>query len=139
MNLLIFSPQVDRDESELVHVTRHHHVEIAGTPEEVILRLCESPGDRGVSIVILLISGMNELKKFVEAREYFTDKALILVLPEEDSELIRMGFRLRATYMGFRGGAFEDVAAVITRIQTRIVGTVNGDHPYFPERRIFQG
>ncbi|MCX5820062.1 MAG: hypothetical protein NT047_09170 [Deltaproteobacteria bacterium] len=125
MNLLICSPQVDRDESELLQVTRHHNVQIVRTPEELISRLSQPPGDHGVQIVILLVSGMAELEKFIEAREYLSNKALILILPEEESVLVSMGFRLSARYMGFRGGAFEDVAAVIARIQTRIARTQN--------------
>lgn len=138
MNLLIYSPQVDRDESELRQVTRHHNVQIVRTPDELISRLSQPPGDHEVSIVILLVSGMAELGKFVEVREYLSNKALILILPEEESVLISMGFRLRARYMGFRGGAFEDVAAVIARIQTRILRTQNMDHLWFPERQIIK-
>jgi hypothetical protein len=138
MNLLIYSPQADHDESELLHVTRHHNVEIVRTPEELISRFSQPPCDQVESIVILLISGMAELKKFIEAREYFSNKALILILPEEESDLILMGFRLRVRYMGFRRGTFEDVAAVIARIQARIMRTQNINQLQFPERQIIK-
>jgi len=121
MNLIIYSGQVDCDETELLQVTRHHSVQIIRTPRELISRLSQPPDGHNVAIVILLVSSMAELEKFVEARDCFSDTALILILPEEEAVLNSNAFRLRANYMGFRGGEFEDVAAVIARIQTRIV------------------
>jgi hypothetical protein len=120
MNLLIYSQRMDQDESELLRVTRHHGVQIIRTPEELILRLSQPPDGHGASVVILAIAGMDELERFLEARDCFCDVALILILPEDESVLLPMVFRLRPTYTGFRGGALDDVAAVISRIQRRI-------------------
>jgi hypothetical protein len=125
MNLLIYSGQVDRDESELLQATRRHNVQLVRTPEKLVSRLSQPPGDKDASIIILLVSGMAELEKLLESRECLSSRPLILILPEEEKSLIPMGCRLRARYMGFRGGAFEDVAAVIARIQTKIAGTKN--------------
>lgn len=121
MNLLIYSPQADGDESELLRVTRHHDVEVVRMPEELISRLSQPQDHHGIPIVILMVSGMAELEKFVEAGDCFSDAALILILPEDESILLPIVFRLRPTYTGFRGGALDDVAAVIARIQKRIL------------------
>lgn len=134
MNLLIYSGQADRDETELLRVTRHHSVQIVRTPKELISRLSQPPDGHNVAIVILLVSAMAELEEFVEALDCFSDTALILILPEEESVLDSNAFRLRASYMGFRGGEFEDVAAVVARIQTRIVRTKNTDPQGVEER-----
>lgn len=121
MNLLVYSPQADNDESRLLQAARCHDVQVVRTQEALIARLNELPGDHGVSMVILLITGVTPLERLVEARDCFSDRALILILPEEESFLTSSVFQLRATYLGFRGGTFDDVAAVIARIQKRIV------------------
>jgi hypothetical protein len=123
MNTLIYSSTDDRDESQILHEIRHHNVQIVRSVEDLILRLSKAPCDHGISTVILLAQCMNEVEKFVEMREYFTDKALILILPEEAPALTSLACRLRVKYMGFRGGTFEDVAAVVAQIQRRISQT----------------
>lgn len=121
MNLLLHSPQFDRDEEELLHATCYHRVHIVRTPEELRSRLSHAPGEEDADIVIILISKMKDLEKLIAARDYLADKELIMILPEADGEILARANRLRARYVGFRGGNFVDVSEVLARIQARII------------------
>jgi hypothetical protein len=121
MNLLLHSPQCDRDEEELLHATSYHSVNIVRTPEELRSKLNNAPGEAVATIVILLISKMKDLEKLIASRDCLADKELILILPEVDGEILAQANRLRARYIGFRGGNYVDVSEVLARIQARMI------------------
>jgi hypothetical protein len=125
MDLLIYSGQEDRDERELLQATGCHDVRVVRTPGDLI-RHGPPSGGHQAGIVILLVSTLGELERFVEARECLSGTSVILILPDEESALNSLGFRLRASYTGYRGGPFADVQAVIARLQQRRGGAEKG-------------
>ncbi|MFA7382771.1 MAG: hypothetical protein WC001_04920 [Desulfurivibrionaceae bacterium] len=73
----------------------------------------------GEVVMVVLVVDREELARMFSLRERFMETPLVLVLPDDSGETVRMGHRLRPRFVGFFSRGFSDVAAVVARLLAR--------------------
>ena len=77
------------------------------------------------AITILLVNHRNELKELQQITYLLTETRIILILPDKDSDTIKLGHKLLPRYLDFIDSNFNDVGEVIqklTKISLRETG-----------------
>ncbi len=70
-------------------------------------------------IVVLMISGIQELKEFSEFRALMQNIYIILILPNQDSSLLALGLDLYPRFLTVVDNDFKEITAVIRKLITR--------------------
>lgn len=81
---------------------------------ECVSRL-RSP-EAGIAIVVAQIDSQDELRDFVNAKNVFERRHLILILPDSASETVSLCHRLHPRYMMLPGTPWEWLEAVILQM-----------------------
>ena len=82
-------------------------------------RLCRPYARRRETIGVLFAADRQDLANLLSIRDLLDDVRIILVLPDDKKETVSAGHRLRPRYISYAGGNFEDVAAVLNKMQER--------------------
>lgn len=69
-------------------------------------------------IAILVAENHDQLQQFRELTRLFADVQIVLVLPDSDTETIRLGHRLYPRFSCFRGSNLDDLVMVVARMDT---------------------
>jgi hypothetical protein len=78
------------------------------------LRLIHPKDETSVAVVAL--TGRDETTGLLPVRDMISDTPLIVVLPDDHPETIRMAHRLRPQFIGYFDSDFEEVVSVIGRL-----------------------
>ena len=117
MNLLLYSPEADADEHQLLaHIKKTEGIEIYRSTEAFRTRLADPA--RSAKIIIL-ITDRETLSRFSEWVDLLNDRQLILILTDDSADTIRMAHKLRPRYVSIKGGNLEDVGNVLERMILR--------------------
>lgn len=117
MNLMLYSPESDADEHQLLALIRKTEgIEIHRSTEAFRARLVEPVQ---IAKIIILIAGRETLSRFSEWGDLLNDRQLILILTDDSAETISMAHRFRPRYVAFKGGNIEDVGTVLERMILR--------------------
>jgi hypothetical protein len=74
---------------------------------------------RGETIAVLFAADRQDLANFLSIRDLLEGISIILVLPDNENETIAAGHRLRPRYISYADGNFEDVAAVLIKMEEK--------------------
>lgn len=77
-------------------------------------RLLQAP--QSPSILVLAVSGKDELIALHQIDSLLDKGARILILPDDDSQTLTLAHRLRPKYISTNAGDFGDVADVIKKM-----------------------
>jgi len=68
------------------------------------------------NIVVLIAAGKEDLENILAIKPLLDNVRLILVLPDRQSETIRMGHSLHPRYLSFNDSPASDVVSVLTKM-----------------------
>ena len=74
---------------------------------------------REETIVVLFAADRQDLANFLSIRDFLNGISIILVLPDSENETITAGHRLRPRYISYADGNFEDVVAVLIKMEEK--------------------
>ena len=128
--IALFSPSKPDD-----NWTRLCNVVMKSIPSESIsiFQTLESFYDRArqgrtdISAAIVHISNMQDIHKLQALRDLISDMRIIMILPDNNEETLRIGHSFYPRYISFADSTFEDVTAVLQKIilNTRKEGNPN--------------
>jgi hypothetical protein len=111
MEILLYSRNSDSDELRLLKMVNYSDVEICRSTDRLRDRLNISAELR--RIVILLIQNKNEIDRISEWIMLISDPQ------NDDTNILKAAHRIRPRYISFRDRDYQDVVAVINRMQER--------------------
>lgn len=77
------------------------------------LRLQQSGGDR--FLAVLVVNDRDVLREIVSLRTAFDGSQVLLVLPDQDEETMRVAHRLHPRYTTYKSEQYADLLAVVRR------------------------
>lgn len=123
MNLFIYSRKKKRAPNRLrwqvESCMQGNATETFNSVAHLSRRLCLPHVRRGETIGVLFAADRQDLANLLSIRDLLDDVRIILVLPDDKKETVSAGHRLRPRYISYAGGNFEDVAAVLNKMQER--------------------
>ena len=81
-------------------------------------RLCSFPSC--MSIVVLLASTREDLVKLRSIKHLLDDTRILLVLPDDQQETVRMAHELTPRFLTYLDGDFSDLSAVLQKMTGRV-------------------
>jgi len=79
----------------------------------------------GEVVAVALVGNREELAGLLSFRERLMEIPLVLVLPDDNGDTVRLGHRLRPRFVGFFSSGFNDVASVVARLLERLEHAVS--------------
>ena len=73
-------------------------------------------GRTDISAAIVHISNMQDIHKLQTLRDLISDMRIIMILPDNKEETLRIGHSFYPRYISFADSTFEDVTAVLQKI-----------------------
>lgn len=83
---------------------------ISGLSSRLRKPQCES------AIVILLVSDGEDLERIINIRPFLGNVRIILVLPDDHADTVRIGHSLHPRYISFKDGPLTDVVSVLAKM-----------------------
>ncbi len=83
-------------------------------------RLCLAP--TCMSIVVLLAATREDLVALQSIKHLLEDTRILLVLPDEDAQTVRMAHELTPRFLTYLDGDFSDLSAVLRKMTGRSEG-----------------
>lgn len=117
MEILLYSRNSDSDEQRLLKMIKDSDVEICRSADRLRDRLNISAELR--RIVILLIQNENEIDRISEWIMLISDPLIVMILQNDDPKILKAAHRIRPRYISFRDRDYQDVVAVLGRMQER--------------------
>lgn len=117
MNLMLYSPEADADEYQLLaHINKAEEIVIYRSAEAFRARLAEPVQ---IAKIIIVIADQKTLFRLIEWDDLLNDRKLILILTDDSAETISMAHRFRPRYVAFKGDNIEDVVTVLEKMILR--------------------
>lgn len=88
--------------------------EVCKSVDSLSQRLRQRTGD--LTLVVLCVSTLEELKEILCLRSWLQDLRTILLLPDSTSNTLAQGLTLRPRFLGYADTDFADVSAVLVRM-----------------------
>jgi hypothetical protein len=117
MEILLYSRNSDSDEQRLLKMIKYSTIEICRSTNRLRERLNISAKLR--RIVILLIQNKNEIDRISEWIMLISDPLVVMILQNDDPSVLKAAHRIRPRYISFRDRDYQDVIAVLSRMQER--------------------
>jgi hypothetical protein len=114
MEIIVYSSLVASDEQRLISTLKFSDIDVLNSLEHLRDRL-NVPTDLR-KIVILFVRNEKEVAGISDAIKHFSDLLSIIVLYSQDPETLKKVNRLRPRYIALDDSDFQDVAAVIKRM-----------------------
>ncbi|MEJ2691222.1 MAG: hypothetical protein P8130_15030 [Deltaproteobacteria bacterium] len=71
-------------------------------------------------IAILTTDNREQLDQFKEVLKLFGDVRIVLILPDHETETLRLGHRLYPRFVSYKDGNFDDLVSVIARMHDKM-------------------
>lgn len=97
-------------------------LEVYGTIEGLATRLRAPEVSAVVGILLALTETDEELLRIVGISRLLSDVRLILILPDRDDNTVAIGHMLHPRFLSYVDADFQDVAAVLVKMMSRISG-----------------
>ncbi|HEX2965883.1 MAG TPA: hypothetical protein VHO84_08860 [Syntrophorhabdaceae bacterium] len=104
----------DRFKKMLPIFSREEDVKLCGLVSELSAKL--HVPQAGIDIAVLFPSDKDDLQNIINLRSLFENIRIILVLPDRDSETIRMGHVLHPRHLGFKDDLVSDMVFVLIKM-----------------------
>lgn len=119
-NVLLFSTQVSIPENEviksLVGWIPPQKVKIYKNMRNLLMKLQKPLAQKPV--LILFVSGQEDLDTLISHKRLLNDIPLILILPERGSQMIARGHNLRPRFLSYHDGDMNEVKGVLKKMLT---------------------
>lgn len=98
----------------VMEISRERRAEILKNRHSLLVRLRTTPSS--IRLAVICTPDRKELDELVAIRELFRGVRMILVLPDDGAESVRLGHLLRPRYHCFCGDPLANLQAVIRKI-----------------------
>jgi hypothetical protein len=93
-----------------------YKIEVCETVNDLLMKLRSMGRDR--MIVVLMVSDENDIKDILTIKPLLDDVRIVLILPDAGDDMVAMGHKIHPRFLSFLDGNFQEVAAVLEKIET---------------------
>ncbi|MCX5807123.1 MAG: hypothetical protein NT010_13855 [Proteobacteria bacterium] len=117
--VIFYSKKTGKKEIELqktvANTVKDQKIEICKTVEDLFTKLRFIKRDR--MILILLVSDEDDFRDILTIKSLLDDMRILLILPNAGDEIVAMGHSIHPRFLSYIDGNFQEVAAVLEKIE----------------------